>query len=161
MRGSNVCRMHGGAAPQVRAKAAERVAHEKARAVLNRLGVPVETDPISALRGLIDEANGNVEAFRTLVTDRAPEGIRPDDPLWSVYGQERDRLHRIAKDATSLDLDERQVRVDEAIAKQVMGAIEAVLAGEEFGLDDDRRDWFKRSFAAELVRNKPDREVME
>ena len=90
--GSNVCPMHGAAAPQVRAKAAERVKEQKARVLLARLGVPVPTDPITALQACLDEAAGNLDALRAVVCERT-ETADPDpsDPVIRLYADERDR----------------------------------------------------------------------
>lgn len=68
--GSTVCRTHGAAAPQTKAKAEERVAIEAARRACDRLGVPLppeEGDPGTILIGLVREWAGNVEFYRTLV----------------------------------------------------------------------------------------------
>ena len=146
--GANVCYMHGAAAPQVKAKAAERVADEQARAVLTRLGMPVPTDPIRALRDLLDESNGNVAALRSQLLDLGP-GL-PQDPFLRLYDAERDRLHRVAKDSAAIDLDERRLRIDGATARLVMSTFEAVLARAELGLDVEHRELFKQLFVEEL-----------
>lgn len=74
-KGSKVCLSHGGGARQVRAKAKERTEMEAVREQANRLGVPKDVDPGPALIGLVREAAGNVEFYRTLV---AEVQIHPD-----------------------------------------------------------------------------------
>ena len=121
---------------------------EQARAVLTRLGMPVPTDPIRALRDLLDESNGNVAALRSQLLDLGP-GL-PQDPFLRLYDAERDRLHRVAKDSAAIDLDERRLRIDGATARLVMSTFEAVLARAELGLDVERRELFKQLFVEEL-----------
>lgn len=66
--GATVCRMHGGAAPQVQKAGAARRAKQKAEAQLHELGHPIEdTDPTEALLGLVWEAAGNVAFLRRKV----------------------------------------------------------------------------------------------
>lgn len=78
---TTVCRMHGGSAPQVLAKAQERSAERALRQAATRLGVPVDDpDPAGALLGLIAEAAGNVEFYRSLV-EVLPTHPEPDEAI--------------------------------------------------------------------------------
>lgn len=82
MRGSTVCRKHGGKAPQVMAKAAERTTELEVREAANRLGVPIEVDPGEALLAMVYEAAGNVAFYRSLIQDLPahPVLVADEDP---------------------------------------------------------------------------------
>ena len=145
-------RMHG-EGTQVQRAAARRVQEHGAREILGRLGRPVPTDPITALRDLIAEAAGNVEVLRALVAEkRFPADLVADDPVLDLYGRNRDPLHRIAKDATVLALDERRLRIDAQLADRLVAMLDRVLGTPELGLDDERREMFRRLFADECCR---------
>lgn len=66
-RGGVVCGHHGGAAPQVRAKAAERVAEQAAAKQLAKLGQPVPINPADALLDLVHWTAGEVQYWRARV----------------------------------------------------------------------------------------------
>lgn len=80
IRGGSVCNTHGGSAPAVRAKAAERLEQQRQRAAAARLGCPSEVDPADALLALIYEAAGNVEFYRSLVAE-LPTHPAADSPV--------------------------------------------------------------------------------
>lgn len=85
-----MCRMHGGAAPQVRRKANERVARETALEQGRRLGGVVDVDPHEAILSALQEAAANVAVLRALVAgcevDELPAGTL------GMYEDERERL---------------------------------------------------------------------
>ncbi len=123
------------------------------------LGVPVATDPVSALEGLLDEANGNVIALRDLVRslDCGTSDGKDTETLVSRFGRhpfvemydaERDRLGKIAKECAALGLEERRIHVAERESR----ALEAVLARvfDVLGLDTGQRARAGEVAAAEL-----------
>ena len=63
-----VCRFHGGAAPQAKAGRQRRQAEKDARAVMVALGVPItDTNPTQALLDLIHAKAGEVDWLRAKV----------------------------------------------------------------------------------------------
>lgn len=79
--GSTVCRKHGGAAGQVKRKAAEVVQAEVLRAEALRIGIPIDVEHGEAMVALVREAAGNVEFYRQLVQELQ---IHPDEDEFSV-----------------------------------------------------------------------------
>lgn len=75
--GGTVCRFHGGRAPQVRAKAARRLALAEAGAELRRLGeLPDgDVDPTEAMISTVTEAAANVAVYRHLVQQLEHHGV--------------------------------------------------------------------------------------
>lgn len=68
-----VCRYHGGASPQARAKAAQRLATAKAEAEVARLGARRDIHPADALLELVHWTAGEVDYWRTRVVLLAEE----------------------------------------------------------------------------------------
>ena len=151
LRGSNVCPMHGAAAPQVRAKAERRVVEQKARALLARLGVPVATDPIAALQACLDEAAGNLGALRAVVAERtASADGDPADPVIRLYSEERDRLHRVAKDALALGIELRRDEFRRGEVARLVDAWKRVLADPALELTEVQARAISRGVAGAL-----------
>jgi len=136
MRGSEVCRMHGGAARQVRAKAAARVVEAAAGDAVRRMHIEPVTNPLVAL-GLVagelvaikDRLGGIVESLRDeqlrSTDDKGSEQVRGE--LSAYMGLLNSTVAALATIA-KLDIDERLARIDEATALMVLRAIDAGLA---------------------------------
>lgn len=84
--GADVCRMHGGGSPKVKAAAARRVAEAKARKVAATYGEPIETDGWGALRGELHRTVGHVAWLGEVIANlhheddgRPRVGGTPDD----------------------------------------------------------------------------------
>lgn len=147
VRGATVCTSHGGAAGQVRRKAASRVAEAAARAALAPYAADSEpvTDPLAALLALA----GEVLAFKTYVAGRVAELDAGD---WryntavaeqvrgeiTLYERALDRAARVLADINRLNLEERMVRLSERQASLVVVAFERLM--EALGLDDGQQE---------------------
>jgi hypothetical protein len=138
--------MHGGSAPQVKKAAARRVATQQAVAVLERLGVPIEVDPLEALLHQVHEAAGNVAVLRGLVNqlhakvsgwndDAESAGIAGPNHLGDgaphvlvvMYDKERERLAQMAKLCLDAGVSERQVRIAERQGELLAEVIRGIL----------------------------------
>lgn len=136
VKGSKVCRVHGGAAPQTRRKAAERVVQVEAAAVVSkamRLGeiTPI-TNPLEALSALAGELVAvkdflrakvaEIEEIRTL-DDKRGEQLRAE---FSAYMGMLNSCVGGLVSIGKLNIDERMARVTE---KQVEGLMAAMKQG--------------------------------
>ena len=149
--GSNVCHIHGAKAPQVRAKAEGRVKEQKARELLASLGVPVRTDPITALQVCLDEAGGNLNALRAVVRERTRAAdADPSDPVTRLYLDERDRLHRVAKDSVALGIELRRSELEREEVAAVVAVWKDVLADPSIGLTAEQGVAIRRGVGASL-----------
>jgi hypothetical protein len=83
IKGAEVCRVHGGRAPQVKAAAKRRLALGEAEKELARLGVPIEVDPAEAMLQMVWEAAGNVAVLRGWI-----QRLRQADQLIEGYDEE-------------------------------------------------------------------------
>lgn len=156
--GIDVCKRHGGAAAQVKAKAAERLAEQRARDLAVTLGVAVEIDPREAILQHIHWSWGHVLYFRARVQALDPEaliwgatgtrtGHGPEGPIdvtdesaaahmWlRLYDAERDRHARLCLDAIKVGLDERRVRLEESKAELLIEGLRWMIGEARTRLD--------------------------
>ena len=141
MRGQQVCRMHGGMAPQNLAAAERRIAELKVRAELERVGIPVPTDSLAALMDALARAAGSV-AYITQELHRR-QGIAEDADkhgamvltqegqhspevaaLMRLYLEVLDKQARYAKMALDAGVDERMIRVAEGQGRMLVEAMD-------------------------------------
>lgn len=167
------CYRHGGCTPtQVRGAQIEI-----ARRECDRLGVPIDTDPGDALIGLVREAAGNVEFYRSLVADLPthPERLTNDEGesrtrtgvygptfhqsgiptgeakphvLVVLYNEERDRLAAFAQAALKAGVEERRIRLAEADAQKLMAGV--VVGLQRAKVSPEQAEEFRRGFAEYL-----------
>lgn len=149
IRGATVCESHGGAAPQVRAKAA-------VRAEVLRWGLgDAHIDPAETLLRLLSQSAARAERYATELEELVADSDSLRDALIrEAYGEfgpvgeyvrglarleaeERDRCGSFAARAIAAGLNERMVRVAE---KQASIAEQALMAAlEDIGLSTDQR----------------------
>lgn len=150
--GADVCVMHGGRAPQVRAAAAKRIERQEAERAVVALGLHRDIEPTQALLEEVRRAAGNVAWLESELREMDPqelfwgraqheEGIGPEGPIdkttdkaavhvkYQLYLTERDALVKASTAALKAGIQERQVALAEAQALQVAGLIRRVLAG--------------------------------
>jgi hypothetical protein len=125
LRGTTVCKFHGGMAPQVQAAAKRRLAETQAMKMLDQLGADPADDrhPIEHLLGELWQAAVAADYLGSMAVMDGPKG-----PLWRAWERERDRRARLAKMALEAGVEERRVRIAEEHALALAGAIRAILA---------------------------------
>lgn len=137
--GGTVCRYHGGAAPHVKAKAAERVVEARARQELVTLGVPVPVDPARGLLEQVAWSNGHLYFLREQLQREFPDegslrdlvwgetrrvdkgsGKHPGEDIteevsvsiwWKLYSEERDRFVAVCATALRAGVEERRLQL--------------------------------------------------
>src|SRR5690554_6458239 len=75
IKGGTVCRMHGGSAPQVKAKASRNVAEQKAAESVNRFALPRNVPPAQALLEAIQVAAGALVFIQSKVSELSDEEV--------------------------------------------------------------------------------------
>lgn len=163
MRGSTVCRKHGGGAPQVRAAAARRVAEEEARNAVVTYGLPIDIDPADALLEEVCRTAGHVAWLEQQVQALSPEEVvwgkaeetekgasefpgidttqKAAPNVWVVlYREERAHLVAVCKAAIAADIDERRVRLAERQGALLADVIRQMLEDPELGLSKQQRE---------------------
>ena len=89
IRGAEVCRVHGGRAPQVKAAAARRLAAQAAEQAVRTLGLAVDISPTEALLEEVRWTAGHVAWLRSRVQELAEE---PTHRHVSFDGEDEDLL---------------------------------------------------------------------
>lgn len=158
MLGGTRCRMHGGASPQARRKAAERLAESKARAALSSLAGDVEpvTDAVGALESLAGEVVALTGILRGFVSELEEvryrggigQGFEQLRGELSFYLQSLQRAESVLAAIVKLDLDARRVRLQERQAQAVVVAVGRVL--ERIGLGQAEQRQARALLAGEL-----------
>lgn len=165
--GAEVCRMHGGSAPQVRRKAKERKARYDAEAAaakqIENLAFHVEdgedgvTDPLDMLQRLAAEIDIYREKLGHLVNNLYGQLTTTNDlgevkvhPVVDLYERALDRAARIADRMLALDIEGRKVDIAQQQANMVAAVVLRVLV--EVGVPAEKMEEAKSRFYQELQR---------
>lgn len=135
VQGALVCRMHGGLAPQVLAKAKMRLAEQEIRAGLAQLGVTAVEDPFTELSKLA----GQVVSFKDQLAAKVNEltSIRYEAPgagteqlraEVALFERALDRCAAVLGLIVKLDIDTRMARISERQADAVVRAVDAAIS---------------------------------
>lgn len=138
VRGATVCRMHGGAAPQVQAKAAERVAQQEFDKEMERTLARLKVAPVDNPLTVLAELAGQAVAFKDALAERVnrlndnirytdargSEQLRSEVALWE---RALDRCERFCTSMARLRIDDRLAKVEEAQVELLLAALDAGL----------------------------------
>ena len=114
---------------------------------------PAGVNPLDLLLDLIDQSAAVVAFLREQVA--ALPAVMSEDgphPMVRLYGLERDRAARVAREAVALGLEERRVRLDEATRDRIVRAFLAALADPALALSPEQLEMAPR-LAARLLRD--------
>ncbi|MFJ5222792.1 HGGxSTG domain-containing protein [Streptomyces sp. NPDC088400] len=159
--GATVCRMHGGAAPQVRAAAQRREATAEFLRTYGDVDGPQE-DPAVVVSRLIRQASGHVAWLLERVQETEAEalvwGMNSEverqggefpgvDTMYSaavngwvrLYGEERDRLLKMCDLAARMGVNERLVTIAEVQTKIMFEAMNRAFDALELTPEQQRR----------------------
>lgn len=129
------CRVHGGAAPQVRNAAAREKAEGEVRktaAMLMRNSQPI-ADPLTALQELAGEAlswkNAVAEQVDVLKLGYSSDlGIEQIKAAVQLYERALDRLNTILAGIARLNIDDRLIAIQAGQKEMILRAIQAALS---------------------------------
>ncbi len=121
IKGAPTCRMHGGSAPQVRERAAERVVEEGVVELAHQYGVPRAVTPEQALTEELARTQGHVDWLAAQLDQHR-------EPQWLlVYQAERNHLAKISQQMAALGL--RNADREEELRCRVIDQLEMALRG--------------------------------
>jgi hypothetical protein len=175
--GALVCATHGGAAPQVKAAAAHRLAEAGARATAEKYGLPVRTTAAQALREELDRSAGTVaylmRRVQALDEDALTWGtterrVRTNPGMGNIRGEpqievtqsgrlhvlvsmlmaERQHLARLAADMARIGIEARVARISEAQITLLNRVMDAVLSDAQ--LTEEQQAKVAESFPRRL-----------
>ena len=167
--GTTVCAKHGGAAPQVRAAAARRVAEQKVRAIAMKLDVgpqDVSADPLALLNGMIHSGAVMMERFSRLVEHcedgqspvyTARSGMRQIRPEFAALRAERESLGRhlelwlkVSMAQAQLSRDQEKTQIIDLVMTALTTAVTSVLLrrGLDLTLHEEFMEEFRRAAKA-------------
>jgi hypothetical protein len=146
--------MHGGAAPQVRAAAAEREVDEQVRRTIGRLDASPCENPLEALAQLAGEVLAWKDALGRLVADLRT--LRYDSEGYGeqvrgevlLFERAMDRCTKVLGLIARLDLDARLARITEQQADAMIEALQAGLTAA--GVTGERAGEARRVAASHL-----------
>ncbi len=97
-----------------------------------KFGAPLDVKPHTALVGMLRATAGHVAWLNAEIAELDNLGNGDDpDRLFRLYGEERDRLTRIAKVCLDAGVDEIEVEVSQKMATQLAKAVESALNAVE------------------------------
>jgi hypothetical protein len=151
--GTTVCRMHGGAAPQVQAAAKRRLLAEQLRAIADvELDEGFEADPAEAVLGALRAAHERLRLLRVIYGDEllvgTPAAVR-------LEGEALDRVGKLGRLAIDLGVRERANQVRDRLGGAIAAAHGASVArmAKRKGITLDAADLAQLAadFSAELA----------
>lgn len=138
MQGQDICRMHGGAAAQNRAAAAERLRTRQiqasAEAVLAHEGIEPVEDPLGELSKLAGASQALMQALGSRVNSltelehfdaKNSPAIKAEVQM---YERAMDRTHRLLDSLVKHGYAERQIAIQETEAMLVAGILKRVIS---------------------------------
>jgi len=157
-KGGKRCRMHGGAAPQTKRKAGQRIAEDKARRALETYGQRIDTDPITAILDEVCWTAGHVAWLRERVqeveqaalvwgvTERVNKGATEFEGIdvteaavpniWlTLYQKERQHLLAACKTAHSMGIEEARVRLAERQGDMIVQVLQKIFGDLQLSPD--------------------------
>jgi hypothetical protein len=119
--------MHGGKSPQAKAKAAERIAVDRARKAMSRSGFgqgEVDGDPAEFMLAQVKQSAYNVERLREALGElEEPLG---DPGLVELYNAERDRLVKYSSECRRAGVEERRIEITAELGRQLVDIVRGV-----------------------------------
>ncbi|MGB3954728.1 MAG: HGGxSTG domain-containing protein [Brooklawnia sp.] len=145
--GATVCNMHGGKAPQVQAKAAERLLEAQATAYVQRFGGRTDIDPPTALLELVQAKRAEVGYWAEQLADREPESL--------IGAPELALLHKSQDQLASYSVGSLRAGVNGTTSDNAMQAARTLFtvmqrAIDQLGLTADQRQRALNVIAREL-----------
>ena len=129
IRGTHVCKVHGGMAPQVRERGQERIAQARAASFLSTQDYGPVDDPLGELLKLADEAIVAKDYFKSQIESLRYQGntgeqLRAEVALWE---RAMDRCDKILSNIVRLGIQECVTRVKEAEMVLLGQALDRIL----------------------------------
>jgi hypothetical protein len=134
--GTRVCRMHGGTTKKAQVAAGKRQAIAETRALVGRLGTPVEADPRAVLLEMVYSAYGMQLSLAALLQQYDAADLADDDPqvrmrlrsVQNMYGYWSEKAAQFSALAVRAGIEERLVKLAESQAMTVVQVLRGALS---------------------------------
>jgi hypothetical protein len=134
--GYGCCKFHLGAT----AKHTKHAFILEAQQKMVKLGGPIEIHALDALLAMLYISSGHVAWLREAIAGLEEDfGAEKGVALTSLYGEERDRVAKIAKACLEAGVAERQVRVAEQFGEALANVLHEIFWDPELDLDEEQR----------------------
>jgi hypothetical protein len=143
--GIGPCKYHGGATRNHRQRAV--VLRAQQEAVM--LGKPIPVSPDQALRSALAASAGHTAWLSTEVANLDGLGSVEARALVTLYGEERDRLTRVAKACVDAGMTKRDIELQQQTTEALVRAIESAFSAVE-GITSEQRRIFGQCLRLEL-----------
>lgn len=147
--GQDICRMHGGSAPQNLAAAEVKIRTQKiqaaAEATLAHEGIEGISDPLEELSKLASSSKALMDALGARVNslDELEHFDVKNSPAIKaevqMYERAMDRTHRLLDSLVRHGFTERQIKIEESEAMLVAGVLRRVLAALSLTSDQQKQ----------------------
>lgn len=124
------CKFHLG---NTKTHSVNAVVQESQRRMI-KLGMPIEIHPHEALLHMLYLASGHVAWLRETIADLDDLGTFESRVLVQLYGEERDRVTKVAKAAVDAGVAEREIRLAEEHGEQLYLLLSGIFGDPELGL---------------------------
>jgi hypothetical protein len=144
MRGLAVCRSHGGKNPVAQNKGLERFHEAEIMERANKYGTPRNISAVDAMEEERARTQGIVDHLEKLISENPNDAV-----LLGLYMAERQHLSKLTKDALTLGVDERRIRLETMQVDMLESAIDGIVSR----LGHDPHTTRVRTIIAEVFRN--------
>jgi hypothetical protein len=148
-KGIGKCKHHGGSTRQHKISAQTTLAKRE----MVTLGQPLDVQPHQALIGMLRATAGHVAWLNIEIAELEglDGGDHQADMLVRLYGEERDRLTRIARACLDAGVDKREVEINQQTSAKLIRAVESAIRAVD-GLTTEQRRQFGQVLRLELQR---------
>lgn len=143
--GTGRCKFHGGSTRNH--KTAAITTEAKRRMV--KLGTPIEVAPHEALMALLHAGSGHVAWLGEEIAAADDLGTFEGQVLTQMYGEERDRLARVAEACLRAGVSQEEIKLVQRFGEMFGGVVRSSLDAVE-GLTEKQEQQFKETFTLEL-----------
>lgn len=155
----SVCIKHGGNASQTLARDRRAEQLRQAEVACTKLGVPIETDPITSLTNRLWETEGDLLFYRQRVQELGLDITEIEDGgkvggtktvlrvLVQAYHDAEERNAKLSLECAKLGIESKRLELDQARAVAVFTGVSEALKAMGLG---DRLEEFRHAFAAAI-----------
>jgi len=163
IKGSTVCRNHGGSTPQVKRAAEKRLAQQSTMQAIGKAliaeNTEVTADPLQSLMRMVQTSAWAERAYAQKISADLGDDVlttiyteggsyKKAHPYLELWNEERDRLAKFSKLALDAGVAEKQLKVEIAQIELMASALDASL--DEAGISAEQRFTILQGMAKRL-----------